>query len=109
MTRRKWPLVVVGLASLAGIAYFSQPVSRPVAHVGPTLTPEEIDFRNKIRERDGSRRSVGIQTGIGDAHFIAGEPLLVFPPVKIHRPKPNEGDTGSHWYAGEAATAEQRK
>jgi hypothetical protein len=105
MTRRKWPLAVVGLASLAGIAYFSQPVSRPVAVARPEITPEEAD----LRERDGSRRSVGIQTGTGDAHFIAGEPLLVFPPAEIHRPKPNEGDTGSHWYTGEAATAEQRK
>ena len=109
MKSRSWPLLLIGMCAVAGVVYMSQPASKPVAQVTPRLTPEEIAQRQRLHELDGARRPARIQTGTGDAHFIAGEPLLIFPPTKIHRPKPNEGDTGSHWYTGEAATAEQRK
>lgn len=109
MSRRGFALTLIALSAIAGVIYIAQPPTKPVAHANPRLTPDQIEERQSLLERDGARRSARIQTGTGDAYFIAGEPLLIFPPREISRPTPNDGNTGSHWYTGEAATADQRK
>ena len=70
---------------------------------------EQRKLATRAAELSGMKRTTNIQLGTGDAHFVEGEPLLIFPPKKIYKPIPNESETGSHWFTEESASEEDRR
>jgi hypothetical protein len=70
---------------------------------------EQRKLATRAAELSGMKRTTNIQLGTGDSHFVEGQPLLIFPPTKIYRPKPTETETSTQWFTDESATDEERK